>query len=56
VSSDSATDPAEKPQTGDEPHQVLHVPEIAVMCDPALFVEGEAGYDVELEVERGGHC
>lgn len=53
---DPRPDPLCERGPGDEPHDVLHVPEVAVVRDAALLVEGEPGYYVEFEMKRGGNC
>jgi hypothetical protein len=46
------SDPLRKRSAGEETHQVLQIPNVPVMNDFTLFVEGQTSKHVELQVER----
>lgn len=50
---ESGTDPLCQRGARDKPHDILDVPEIAVVRDTTLLIEGEPGYYVQLEMEWG---
>lgn len=50
---ESGTDPLCQRGPGDKPHDVFDVPEVPVVRDTTLLVEGKPGYYVEFKMKRG---